>query len=87
MAGDATLGMVRGMSGSEVPVVASGPLPQLALLFALALLRVLESAPVAEGFGLRFQCPILSEEETVSGAIGRLFFELRMVTAMLLVEH
>lgn len=83
----AKLGMAQGMSESEVLVVASDPLPQVALPLTLALLCVLEPAPVAASFGLRFQFPILSGGGTVSGATGKLFFELKVVTVMLLAEH
>jgi Sec-independent protein secretion pathway component TatC len=75
------------MSESEVPVVACDPLPQLVLSFALALLYVLELAPVAAGFGLLFQYPILSAGGTVSEVTERLFFEWRMAMVMLLVGH
>lgn len=81
------LGMVQGMSESEVLVVASDPLPQLALLLTLTLLCVPELAPVAADFDLQFQYPILSGAGTVLEVTKRLFFESGVATVMLLAEH
>lgn len=81
------LSMAQGMPAFEVEVVASDPLPQPALLSAPALLCVLGVAPVAEGFDLQFQYPILSGGETVLEVTERLFSVLRVAMAMLLVEH